>query len=110
MRLREETPDWERLNPSPAVDSKGMVMSDEALDTYDAEHIRERLITDPRVSELDVQVQLAGAALVLTGNVATGDRRQTVAEVVAELAPGVEVRNDISVTSFDEPTDQEVVS
>ena len=87
-----------------------MVMSDEALDSYDAEHIRERLIKDPRVNELDVQVQLAGTALVLTGNVATEERRQSVADVVAELAPGVEVRNDVSVTSFTEPTDQEVVS
>ena len=85
-------------------------MADEALDTYDAEHIREQLIADPRTNALDVQVQLAGAALVVTGNVASAERRDTIAQVVRELAPGVEVRNDISVTSFTEPTGQEVVS
>ncbi len=85
-------------------------MAEQALDSYDAEHIREQLIADPRVNALDVRVELAGAALVVTGNVATQERRQTIAEVVAELAAGVEVRNDVSVTSFAEPTDQEVVS
>ena len=85
-------------------------MVDEPLGTYDAEHIREQLIADPRVNALDARVELAGSALVVTGNVATEDRRQMIADVVAELAPGVEVRNDVSVTSFAEPTDQEVVS
>ncbi len=85
-------------------------MAEQALDSYDAEHIREQLIADPRINALDVRVELAGAALVVTGNVAMEERRQTIAEVVAELAPGVEVRNDVSVTSFAEPTDQEVVS
>ena len=82
----------------------------QGLDSYDAEHIREQLIVDPRTSALDIRVELAGEALVVTGNVETEQRRQTIAEVVAELAPGVEVRNDVSVTSFAEPTGQEVIS
>lgn len=85
-------------------------MADENLDSYDAEHIREKLIADPRTNALDVQVRLAGPALVLTGNVASEERRSLIADVVAELAPGVEVRNDLSVTDMTEPEGQEVVS
>ncbi len=85
-------------------------MGEQGLDSYDAEHIREQLIADPRVNALDVRVELSGEALIVTGNVATHERRQTIGDVVAELAPGVDVRNDVSVTSFAEPTDQEVVS
>lgn len=85
-------------------------MPDEPLDGYDAEHIREQLIADPRTSALDVQVRLAAGALVLTGNVASEERRSTIADVVAELAPDVEIRNDLSVTQMTEPDGQEVVS
>ena len=85
-------------------------MPDDALDRYDAEHIREQLIHDPRVGALDVQVRLSADALQITGNVATADRKQAITDVVAELAPGVEVRNDVSITDLSEPTGQEVVT
>lgn len=85
-------------------------MAEQALDGYDAEHIRERLIQDPRVGALDVQVRLSGGALLVTGNVPTAERKEAIGAVVAELAPDVEVRNDISVTDLSEPTDQEVVT
>lgn len=85
-------------------------MPSDALDGYDAEHIREQLIQDPRVGALDVQVRLSGGALLVTGNVPTAERKQAIDEVIAELAPDVEVRNDISVTDLSEPTGQEVVT
>lgn len=85
-------------------------MPEEALDGYDAEHIREQLIADPRINALDVQVSLTGDALVLTGNAATAERKQTIADVVAEMAPGVEVRNDITVPQLTEPSGREVIS
>lgn len=85
-------------------------MADRPLDSYDAEHIREAVIGDPRVNALDVQVRLAGTALVVTGNAATAQQRAVIAHVVAELAPGVEIRNDVSVTDLSEPTTSEVVS
>ena len=85
-------------------------MVSEPLDGYDAEHIREQLITDPRTNTLDVHVRLAGDMLVVTGNVPTQARRDMIGQVVAELAPGVEVRNDVSVTDLSEPQGQEVVS
>ena len=85
-------------------------MADQPLDSYDAEHIREQLIADPRVNALDVQVTLAGGALVVTGNATSEERRDLIGEVVADLAPGIEVRNDVSLIKFTEPTGQEVVS
>ena len=94
----------------PAPQRKDFLMADEPIDTYDAEHIREALIADPRVNALDVQVSLAGEALVVTGSVPTMERRDAIATVLAELAPGVDVRNDVSLIDLSEPTGQEVVS
>ena len=85
-------------------------MPEETLDSYDAEHIREQLIADPRTNALDVQVTLSGAALVLTGHVISEDRRAAICQVVAELAPGVEIRDDLSVTDLTEPQGSEVIS
>lgn len=83
---------------------------DQTIDSYDAEHIREQLIADPRINALDVQVRPAGDVLVVTGNVETEERRQLIGQTVAALAPGTDVRNDVSVTDMSEPTGQEVVS
>ena len=85
-------------------------MTDSTLDPYDAEHIREQLISDPRINALDVQVTPVGDALVVTGNVETEERRRLIGEAVAALAPGTDVRNDVSVADMSEPTGQEVVS
>lgn len=85
-------------------------MTESAVDPYDAEHIREQLIADPRINALDVQVRPVGEALVVTGNVESEERRGLIGDVVASLAPGVDIRNDVSVTSMEEPTSQEVVS
>jgi osmotically-inducible protein OsmY len=85
-------------------------MASESLDAYDAEHIREQLIADPRTNALDVQVSLSGSALVLTGHVISEDRRRVICDVVAELAPGVEIRDDLSVTDLTEPQGSEVIS
>ena len=86
-------------------------MTDAALDPYDAEHIREQLIADPRINALDVQVRAAGDSLVVTGNVETEERRRLIGEVVEQLAPqGLEIRNDVTVANMSEPTGQEVVS
>jgi hypothetical protein len=83
-------------------------MNDE-LSTYDTEHLRDALISDPRVSELDLHVRMVNARLVVTGNVASAQRRDAITEVIGELAPDVEVRNDVSVTDLSAPSGQEVV-
>ena len=83
---------------------------DEERTPYDAEHIRDALIHDPRVNELDVHVRLVSDTLVVTGNVASEQRRDAITQVVAELAPDVALRNDVSVTDLSAPSGQEVVS
>ena len=83
---------------------------DERQTPYEAEHIRDALIHDGRVNELDVHVRLVNETLVITGNVASEQRRDAITEVVGELAPGVPLRNDVNVTDLSAPSGQEVVS
>jgi Flp pilus assembly secretin CpaC len=49
-----------------------------------------------------VDVQVAGDRVVLTGTAATPAQRASIAEVVAELADGYEVVNEMTVLSVDE--------
>ncbi len=84
-------------------------MRDAHPDTYDAEHIRDALIRDPRVGALDVQVRVVGDALIVTGNVASAKHRDVIGVIVGELAPDARVRNDVTVTDLSEPDGQEVV-
>ena len=72
-------------------------------DAYLAAHARDALATDARVAELGLDVTVAGDLVVVTGTVSTPERRAAVAEVLAEVAPGHEVRNDTIVAGFAEP-------
>lgn len=55
------------------------------------------LATDPRVNALDVKVRICGHKIHLTGEIPTEERRWAAALVVAELAPGIEVFNELTV-------------
>jgi osmotically-inducible protein OsmY len=66
---------------------------------YLVQHIQDALATDPRARELGVDVQVAGDRVVLTGTAATPAQRASIAEVVAELADGYEVVNEMTVLS-----------
>ena len=83
---------------------------DDQPTVYDTEHIRDALIHDPRVNELDVHVRVINDELVVTGNVASAERRDAISVVVAELAGDYPVRNDVTVTDLSAPSGQEVVS
>jgi osmotically-inducible protein OsmY len=67
-------------------------------------HIQDALAADDRSRELGVDVTLAGPdpRVVLTGTVSTEAQRQAIGEVVAELAPGYDVVNELAVVSTDE--------
>jgi osmotically-inducible protein OsmY len=68
-------------------------------DAYRCERLREALARDPRVSSLDLEVRLIGNGEVLvSGEVATPQRRRAVAEVVAEELPGLRLHNEVVVT------------
>ena len=76
-----------------------MDRSTEEAPHYLIQRIREALAHDPRVGELELGVNLRAGKLYLTGTVHTDRRRRAVSEVVREVAPGVEVHNQISVVS-----------
>lgn len=75
---------------------------------YVLAHVRDALATDPRVSELGVELMIAQGTLVLTGRVASDALRTAAAEVAQEQAPGFEIRNELDVVdSAARPADPE---
>jgi osmotically-inducible protein OsmY len=77
---------------------------------YLPEHIREKLIHDPRVSEQDLKVEVRERRVLLGGNVATPQLRQTITEVATEMLPGYEIVNETTVVPAAEPEGEEPVS
>ncbi|MDQ3990900.1 MAG: BON domain-containing protein [Actinomycetota bacterium] len=73
-------------------------------------HIREALATDHRVGELNVDVALAGERLFLTGDVASDELRAAIGDVVREVAPDMDVHNEVNVVHPSEPTQPEALS
>jgi osmotically-inducible protein OsmY len=71
-------------------------------DAYTAEHVREELLRDPRVGELDVHVKIKGDVVFVTGNVSTADRRAALDDALAELLPGLQICNETTVAVFPE--------
>jgi osmotically-inducible protein OsmY len=71
--------------------------------------LQHALAIDQRVNMLDVKVTVRGGKIHLTGEVATEERRRAVAEVVAELLPGAEVRNELTVLEVNYPPQSEII-
>jgi osmotically-inducible protein OsmY len=67
---------------------------------YTEAHVAEALATDPRVSALGLEVSIRAREVFLSGDVGTQERKDAVAEVVAELLPGYTVHNDTSAPDF----------
>ena len=77
---------------------------------YVPEHIRDRLIHDPRVAEQDIRVEVQEHRVLLGGNVATPQIRDKITEVARELLPDYQIVNETTVVPHDEPQDEEPVS
>lgn len=76
---------------------------------YLVHHIQEALSADPRARELGVDVQVSGDRVVLTGTAASDGQRAAIVEVVAEVAQGYLVIDELAVLSTDEsPTVEEL--
>jgi hypothetical protein len=73
---------------------------------YVGEHIRERLLHDPRVGELDVHVSIENGVAFVTGNVSTPDRRAALDDVLAELLPDLQICNETTVSVFPEAPEE----
>jgi osmotically-inducible protein OsmY len=74
---------------------------------YLVAHIRTALAD--RVGELGVQVTLTAGGVFLTGDVATAERHDAVAEVAGEVAGGRPVHNQTTVMHYPEPDDAEAL-
>jgi hypothetical protein len=68
-------------------------------EAYLAAHVREALATDPRVSELGLQVRIVSGRVFVHGVVPTNERRDAISVVVAELLPELEIHNATTVES-----------
>jgi osmotically-inducible protein OsmY len=70
---------------------------------YLVEHLRSALATDPRVLQQGLDVVVTGDLVVVRGSVSTGAVRDGVAAVAHEVAPALQVVNDVEVTPTPEP-------
>lgn len=64
---------------------------------YLPEHLHEALLADRRVGEQDLRVWADAHCIHVAGTVLTPARRDAIASVVSELAPGWEICNDVEV-------------
>jgi osmotically-inducible protein OsmY len=78
-------------------------------DAYLVERIRHILANDPRVAELGICVSVAGDRVLLTGEVATPERKRTVADVVAPLTEGRRLHNGLAVSTLSETDEWEAI-
>ncbi|HYH28662.1 MAG TPA: BON domain-containing protein [Actinomycetota bacterium] len=70
-------------------------------DTYIIQHVREKLALDG--GELDIHVRVNGDTVLLTGSVATEERKAEAARVVETKLPDHRVVNDLDVVEVGGP-------
>jgi BON domain len=68
-------------------------------DIYIAGDIERALASDPRTHELGIRAEARPGVIVLHGEVATAERRLLVTQVAAEVAHGMIVRNEVTITA-----------
>jgi BON domain-containing protein len=69
-------------------------------DIYVAEHVHDALATDERVNEPELEVQVLGRRVFVTGVVPTAERHDAVADVVRECCPHLDVENRTTVARY----------
>jgi hypothetical protein len=67
--------------------------------TYVVARIHEAMISDERLHEQAIDVVIIGERLELRGEVATPERRTALVALARELAPNVEVIDDLCVSA-----------
>ena len=78
-------------------------------DIYLAEHVHEALATDARVNEPELEVQVLGGRVLVTGVVPSEERRVAVTEVVREHCADLEIENRTTVARYPEGSGTERV-
>jgi hypothetical protein len=74
-----------------------------------AARLREALATDPRVGEIELELEVGPSDVRVRGTVPTEERRRAVAEVLGEVAPDLRLRNEVTIASHREPPTEEAV-
>lgn len=73
---------------------------------YLSEHVRDALLRDPEIGELDVHVTVRGNRVIVSGHVSTVDRQEAITRALADLLPDYDVRNETSVSIYPEPGEE----
>lgn len=81
-------------------------MSDAPIDDspeYLGERVHQAVATDPRTTEQGVRVKVTESEVFLSGEVASAERRDAVAEVAGEVVPHHRIHNDLVVLELRGP-------
>jgi osmotically-inducible protein OsmY len=74
---------------------------------YVAARVQRALAEDERTNELGIRVDVRGEQLFLRGQVSGEERRELIADVAVESAPGLTVRNEITIVDVRDPVEEE---
>jgi predicted nucleotidyltransferase len=85
--------------------------SEDGLDSpiYTKGRIMEALTTDERIAEHDIKVVVSDRTVVARGEVFTDEQREAVYEVVKEIAPHCEFKNQVNVRILRAPEGSEAI-
>ncbi|GAA2667311.1 MULTISPECIES: BON domain-containing protein [Actinosynnema] len=81
-------------------------MTDEP-EQYLAARLRRAIAEDPRTTEMGVRVTVRGDTALLSGDVASPERRAELEAVIHDVAPELTVLDDVKVVPVGEPEGQE---
>jgi osmotically-inducible protein OsmY len=76
---------------------------------YTEGRIQRHLAENPDTAELGVRIAVHPAAVFLTGDVASEQRRERIVAAVRALVPALEVRDELAVTCADPPMTRETL-
>lgn len=74
---------------------------------YIAARVQRALAEDERTHELGIRVVVRGDQIFLHGEVPGGERRALIGDVAGEAAPGLTIRNELTVTEVEGPLQEE---
>ncbi|ACU35747.1 BON domain-containing protein [Actinosynnema pretiosum subsp. pretiosum] len=81
-------------------------MTDEP-EQYLAARLRRAIAEDPRTTEMGVRITVRGDTALLSGDVASPERRAELEAVIHDVAPELTVLDDVKVVPVGEPEGQE---
>jgi hypothetical protein len=74
---------------------------------YQVQRVREALAHDPRVGELELDVNIRAGKVLVAGTVPSKEVQQGITEVVREVLPDLEVHNQTNVAHYGTPEEEE---